>query len=1372
MGEKNLWSKVGLIVLLVGLSIWQLYPPGERLKPGIDLGGGYSVLLEIDDSTDKSPDLAERVMSVLKQRIDPQGQRNLVWRPIGRNRLEIQMPRPNKEQLQLRDEYREAREALLATNITEAQIRAALALPPEERNAALEKLIAPVPAAQLATLSKTDAKLAEAVDSISTRGPLVEKLISLDDQYRQAAAALDTRPATTQPATAPTRTDLGKLIVDRTNAIQALLRTNLNVAVLVDVLDMGNRNPERAAKLADIVKQHPDLETAIALMTERYDLWSKHKGALDDPADLLRLLRGAGVLEFRILALKDPSNPEMLTSTKPQYNEPVAKYVEQLQKRGPRPEAGDNYGWFKVAKPEENSITQYTMYVVEEYLGTQYVLAHSTKDMGLLNDRTWSLRAAYPGRDDQGRLAVHFELDTRGGDRFYTMTSENIEQPLSIFLDNEAISAATIRSAISTSGQISGNFTPAEVQYLVSTLEAGALPAKLKETPLQEKNVGPSLGETNRTKGMYAVIASLIAVVIFMAVYYAYNGAIADIALMMNLVLTLGIMSFLQATFTLPGIAGLILTLGMAVDANVLIFERMREELQRGVSARMAVKLGYEKAFSAILDGNVTTIITAVILGWIGSEEIKGFGLTLGIGLTISMFTALFVTRQYYNVMVPAMLNRDEVRKAWMLPVILAVSGGAIAGLGYLFNRTPEAREDSTLLGLGQFLMVMFATALVIMASLWAFRGVYKATGHQRANRLPMMKLMSAPNIDWMSRYRKFWIGSAVVIVAGLLFMAGLPADQVMDIEFIGGTNVQVQPTEKFATLSDEQLQSQYIVGEDRSKAEGWLHFASNQLANATVTSADIGTFQVTTPEKLTAAQMEALLLAPPALGERIARDGVRPTAEGVLVQFRPLGEKAILPELNEVQQLVKVEAAQYAGRAADKIRNARIQTLEEETATGEVRKAFDIITTETARTLVAEAIMESMGGILESKQPIEATLVTAVDGAPDGIFPIRQGDNTLSDVISQDRAGSAAIGGTQIGQFKGGLVILFDNLNPPATELEIEQRLRDMRLQPDFEATGWRTSNVIGLEPAGGTGDNATFKKVAIAVVDPNLLFDQDKPSETWRAQVAERELALAKEALASSQSLQRVTQFAPQVASEAAQRAIIAVMLSLIAIAGYLWVRFGSLDFGLAGIIALYHDVAIALTAVVACHYLAGTWLGDLLMLQDFKIDLNIVAALLTIVGFSINDTIVIFDRIRENRGRLGQISPALVNDSLNQTLSRTVLTALTLFIVVLIMYVAGGEGIHGFAFAMIIGTISGTYSTLAIATPMVLRPRAMYITTIFIAASTMIAMTFLIDNAVIRYTFMAIIGAGALYGMVRQYLAAKAAQAELHPHRPVTA
>jgi len=185
---------------------------------------------------------------------------------------------------------------------------------------------------------------------------------------------------------------------------------------------------------------------------------------------------------------------------------------------------------------------------------------------------------------------------------------------------------------------------------------------------------------------------------------------------------------------------------------------------------------------------------------------------------------------------------------------------------------------------------------------------------------------------------------------------------------------------------------------------------------------------------------------------------------------------------------------------------------------------------------------------------------------------------------------------------------------------------------------------------------------------------------------------------------SLPRVTQFAPSIGDEAKTMAIIAIVLSLAAIVGYIWVRFGNVRYGLAAIAALVHDVCITLGAVTACTYIASTPLGRALLIDDFKINLATIAAMLTIIGYSLNDTIVVFDRIRENRHRKG-LTADIITDSINQTLSRTLLTSFTTFIVVLIMYIFGGQGLRGFTFAIGLGVIVGTYSSIAIAAPILL-------------------------------------------------------------------
>ena len=188
----------------------------------------------------------------------------------------------------------------------------------------------------------------------------------------------------------------------------------------------------------------------------------------------------------------------------------------------------------------------------------------------------------------------------------------------------------------------------------------------------------------------------------------------------------------------------------------------------------------------------------------------------------------------------------------------------------------------------------------------------------------------------------------------------------------------------------------------------------------------------------------------------------------------------------------------------------------------------------------------------------------------------------------------------------------------------------------------------------------------------------------------------------------------------------------------------------------------VAIALTCVMACHHFHDTAIGKLLMLQDFKIDLAMIAAFLTIVGYSINDSIVIFDRIRENRGRLATVSESLINTSINQTLSRTLITSLTTLMAVVVMYAVGGSGIHGFAFAMIVGVLSGTYSTIAIATPMLHHPRAMWVVFILLATLTAAGLASLVTYEPARWTMMAIVGLVALFGLFKQLSGGGAAPA----------
>jgi preprotein translocase subunit SecD len=251
---------------------------------------------------------------------------------------------------------------------------------------------------------------------------------------------------------------------------------------------------------------------------------------------------------------------------------------------------------------------------------------------------------AQPSFDQNGQPAVSFRFDTTGARAFGDYTAANIGAPFAIVLDDEVISAPVIQSHIpGGSGIITGNFSVEESTRLAVLLRAGALPAEM--TFLEERTIGPELGQDSIDAGRTAALIGMVAVALYMIASYGMFGVFANIALAINIALIMAVLSAIGATLTLPGIAGIVLTMGMAVDANVLIFERMREELRDGASPRRAMEQGFDRAFSAIMDSNVTGLLTAVIMFWLGSGPVRGFAVTLGLGILTSMFTAVYVTR-------------------------------------------------------------------------------------------------------------------------------------------------------------------------------------------------------------------------------------------------------------------------------------------------------------------------------------------------------------------------------------------------------------------------------------------------------------------------------------------------------------------------------------------------------------------------------------------------------------------------------------------------------------------------------------------------------------------------------------------------------
>jgi SecD/SecF fusion protein len=706
------------------------------------------------------------------------------------------------------------------------------------------------------------------------------------------------------------------------------------------------------------------------------------------------------------------------------------------------------------------------------------------------------LTRAAPTMDDTGQLAVSFTFNATGGNRFSALTgryqpdkSDGFERRLAVLLNGEIQTAPNLKSRIGSTGQISGNFDRKEIDELINVLNAGALEVPLITQPVSEFTISPTLGVDVQTKGLTAIVVSLLAVFVFMLFYYRVAGIVADLTLLLNLVLVVGAMAFIQATFTLPGLAGLVLTIGMAVDSNVLIFERMREELHRGSSLRMSIENGFDKALSTIIDSNVTTLITAVILYVIGSDQIRGFAVTLFIGLTMSLFSVLYFSHALFQIL---------EKKRWI-------------------------------------------------------------------KSLSMMQWIGETKIDFLAVRRGAFALSAVVILGGLaaLYARG---QSNFDIDFTGGTMVTFEFEE---TEQTDEVRARLV-----QQFGSTLSLERLVLAGETSEASGGHRFRLRTTEK----------------DQQKVTQGINEAFAG--------GEMALVRitmQAGEVMPLPEETDERFAG--------GHRATL-----------TFN-------HPLSAESIAGDLGDALRS--------VKGEDGAS------------------------------------------------------------------KYDAVGSLLA-VVGRSATDGAGPATAVDK-----------FTEVEARAVPQVEAADFGAAIAamQQQLADSPAFEEVNSFDTSVAKETQVDALLAILASMAVIIIYIRVRFEKVYFGLAAVAALAHDVLVTLGAIAIAALLSTTPVGPLLMLEDFKINLALIASLLTIVGYSLNDTIVIFDRIREIKGKNPNITYDMINLSVNQTLSRTLLTAFTTALVVGILYVFGGSGIHGFAFSMIIGVITGAYSTVFIANPILL-------------------------------------------------------------------
>jgi SecD/SecF fusion protein len=1111
----NYSGRITLICTVLILSLLAIFwgPPSRlfdphltviqktNLRPGIDMVGGVSLVYAIQAPNNSDPDLSEHVMDALKKRVDPLGLRNLVWRPQGANRIEIEMPLAPEagEAPEIKEKFNAAQKDLYQTMIRQDDVVNAVEhLTGSQRTQAL---------AGFASDSKTRANLFK---NLCDTFDEIQKLRANPNKLSLTALAVRLQPLT----------------VAYDQLKDQIEQTNLAPPDLAGILDQVNSDdPDQKkagqSKLDDLKKKFagfPSLLKVIDNFQARYKDYDSVKNAITGADDLKRLLQGSGVLEFHILADEVTANGGDLKAMESRLDSGG---------RGPLPQPGDTIRWMEVDNLDEFPRPGET----HEWNGKHYVPVLVTPDASMTKSSAekWGLERAAGQMMEDGAEAVAFSFDTTGGNLFgdltthwYNLARQRTDLPdpharLAISLDNKIISAPNINSPITGgSGVIEGGkagFSSKDLNYLINTLNAGSLPAQLSDEPISEQQVGPTLGADNLYRGLVSCGFGLIVVAVFLISYYYFAGLVAFMAVVMNLVLVLGTMCALNATFTLPSIAGIVLTIGTAVDANVLIFERLREEQHKNLPLRMALRNSYAQARSAIIDSNMTSIITSLCLYAFGSEEVKGFGLTLIIGIVASLFTALYVTKTVFGIMI----DKFGMKELGSVPLTF-----------------------------------------------------------------PAWDRLLRPKWDWMGKAWIFYTFSIIMLTIGMtMFVAKVRAGRMMDIEFATGTSLQ---------------------------------------------------FQLKQPT-----------------------------------------------DQDEIRKLIEAES--------DK--NPAALPSPSVVAVGTDRLHYQVVSPNDKREQVRNAVLDAMQGRLQIQLPsdFEGANQDYRDAADKQILPIAKTNISVGSYTPPDAA-----------THPGGVVVVLKNISPQVSAQDIQKRMDNQRLSSSASSTG---SLYYVVDTPGDPSKPTDFAVVVGWNQEVSYEADQGK----WADELAQPLWGLVKDAVNHPPSFEQETNFDPQVAGEMQRDAFLALTFSIIAIMIYIWVRFGNLKYGTATVIALLHDTVFTLAAIGFAHYIAERWHPNFLQIEPFRINLTVVAGILTIMGYSMIDTIVVFDRIRENRGRYGHLNRDVINDAINQTLSRTILTCGTTIMTVSFMYFLGGAGIHGFTFVLLVGILVGTYSSVAIAAPLLL-------------------------------------------------------------------
>jgi SecD/SecF fusion protein len=844
------------------------------------------------------------------------------------------------------------------------------------------------------------------------------------------------------------------------------------------------------------------------------------------------------------------------------------------------------------------------------------------------------LESAKVGMDQSGKPDVDFIFNSKGGKLFGRLTGENkpdevtgYKRKLGIILDGELSSAPGINSQIFDRGMIEGNFTRESAEQQVEVLNAGALPATLSKEPVSRLYSGPTLGSDTIRKSTHALLIASILVPLFMLWYYRFSGVVADLVLVLNILMLLAIMITVKATFTLSGFAALALTVGMAVDNNVLVFERLREELARGAALRMAIRNAFQRAGATIIDCNITHLIAAIVLYVIGNEQIKGFALTLLLGVSISMFTSVFVARVIFDI----------------------------------------------------------------------------SEKHRWITELKMHHLIGHTSIDFMGLFIYCAIFSIVITVLGLAvaFWRGVG---LFDIDFTGGVSVQtlfnnpqdiadIRATlEKMPDVFPDVTISEVRFGDEKENLRFEVNTSNASIDNVkdqlnkiykgklVINELNVSNISLIKPQE---PAKELIQEQPPA---ETPAEKINPAATPAQPAAEPAAQPATQP----------AEPKQPSEKTSSSLRRARSSSLMAVVSVmpllfGQVEAPAAQPATPPATTQQAD-VPQQPSAPAKTDQPQTTQSPSAEKPSAEKSAeekPAAQSPSVIATPPSstaQQTTPAVEQSAAQISDpFLGGTqaqLSFSQKLDHESVEELLKNALKLLKIEARDVPLEIRNDEYV-------EGNRASYRDWTVRIGLPpekvQAALDQIKTT------LAEKPFFPASNAIGGA------------VATSTRYQAFYALVASWLLIILYLWIRFQGVAFGVAAVLSLIHDVLVMLGAIAFSLYLAPYF--GWLYIDPFKINLPIIAAFLTIIGYSVNDTIVVFDRIREVRGKDPKLTRKMVNVSTNQTLSRTLLTSLTVFIVVVVLYFFGGQALRGFSFALIVGVITGTYSSIYVAAPTLL-------------------------------------------------------------------